>query len=209
MGRATMRRRGTQRQSPCDAPQASSVAGKTRSVDMMKVNDQLVLTDLPGLPSRDHQVTRMWDAVWEPLVFDYLRRCDSLLGMVYVHDIRWKVRHPMRSHAIPSDPIRSNPIPSDPIRSHPILIPSRPIRPDPARSGSSPISSHPVQSNPIQSNPIQSNPIRIHCIRSDHDPITIRSRPDPTRSHPILYPQHPSPPHPLGTSRSPQGFAVS
>ena len=34
---------------------ASSVAGKTRSVDLMLVNERLVLADLPGLPSRDHQ----------------------------------------------------------------------------------------------------------------------------------------------------------
>ena len=36
---------------------ASSVAGKTRSVDMMKVNEKLILTDLPGLPSRDYQAS--------------------------------------------------------------------------------------------------------------------------------------------------------
>jgi len=76
---------------------ASSVAGKTRSVDMMVVNEQLVLADLPGLPSRDHQVAHMWDTVWEPLVFDYVRQCDSLLAMVYVHDIRWKVSPRVRS----------------------------------------------------------------------------------------------------------------
>ncbi len=70
---------------------ASSVAGKTRSVDMMLVNERLVLTDLPGLPSRDGQVTAMWEGAWRPLVFDYFRRCDSLVGMLYVHDVRWKV----------------------------------------------------------------------------------------------------------------------
>ena len=69
---------------------ASSVAGKTRSVDMMLVNERLVLTDLPGLPSRDGQVTTMWETQWEPLVFEYVRRCPSLLGMLYVHDVRWK-----------------------------------------------------------------------------------------------------------------------
>jgi len=70
---------------------ASSVAGKTRSVDMMRVNSGLVVTDLPGLPSRDHQVAHLWDSIWEPLVFDYIRQCDELLAMVYAHDIRWKV----------------------------------------------------------------------------------------------------------------------
>jgi len=76
---------------------ASSVAGKTRSVDMMKVNEKLVLTDLPGLPSRDHQVAHMWDTVWEPLVFNYMRQCDQLRSMIYVHDIRWKVSPQVRS----------------------------------------------------------------------------------------------------------------
>jgi len=70
---------------------ASSVAGKTRSVDMMLVNERVVLTDLPGLPSRDGQVTAMWEGAWRPLVFDYVRRCDSLVGMLYVHDVRWKI----------------------------------------------------------------------------------------------------------------------
>ena len=76
---------------------ASSVAGKTRSVDMMRVNEQLVVTDLPGLPSRDHQVSHIWETTWEPLVFDYIRQCDELLAMVYVHDIRWKVSPRVRS----------------------------------------------------------------------------------------------------------------
>mmetsp|Transcript_43267 Transcript_43267/g.80538 ORF Transcript_43267/g.80538 Transcript_43267/m.80538 type:complete len:396 (+) Transcript_43267:45-1232(+) len=70
---------------------ASSTAGKTRSVDMLLVNDRIVLTDLPGLPSRDGQVTEMWDRTFQPLIMDYVKRCDSLLGMIYTHDIRWKV----------------------------------------------------------------------------------------------------------------------
>ena len=70
---------------------ASSVAGKTRSVDMMLVNEQVVVTDLPGLPSRDHQVSGMWETAWRPLVLDYLRRCEGLRCMLYVHDVRWKV----------------------------------------------------------------------------------------------------------------------
>jgi len=75
---------------------ASSVAGKTRSVDMMLVNDRIVLTDLPGLPSRDGQVTAMWEGAWRPLVFEYIKQCDSLLGMLYVHDVRWKVSSQVR-----------------------------------------------------------------------------------------------------------------
>jgi len=70
---------------------ASSVAGKTRSVDMMLVNSKMVLTDLPGLPSRDHQVEKLWASSWEPLVLAYIRECRSLRAMVYAHDVRWKV----------------------------------------------------------------------------------------------------------------------
>ena len=76
---------------------SSSVAGKTRSVDMMVVNEKLVLTDLPGLPSRDHQVAAMWEKSWEPLVFQYIRRCEGLRCMLYVHDVRWKITHYVRS----------------------------------------------------------------------------------------------------------------
>lgn len=70
---------------------ASSVAGKTRSVDLMRVNDRVVIADLPGLPSRDGQVTQVYENYWGPLIYDYMRRCDTLLAMVYVHDIRWRV----------------------------------------------------------------------------------------------------------------------
>ena len=99
---------------------ASSRAGKTTAVDLMLVNQQLVVADLPGLPSRDHQVSEMWQRSWSPLVMEYIRRCDSLRvrssgpvstrerqhrrngcsrasdsartqAMVYVHDVRWKV----------------------------------------------------------------------------------------------------------------------
>ena len=84
---------------------ASSVAGKTRSVDMMRVNEKVVLTDLPGLPSRDHQVSAIWETNWRPLVLDYIASCDSLRAMLYVHDIRWKVNSP---------PTPLNPPPSTP-----------------------------------------------------------------------------------------------
>ena len=67
------------------------MAGKTRSVDMMLVNGAFVFTDLPGLPSRDHQVERIWHSEWRPLVDAYLREAPDLRAMIYVHDIRWKV----------------------------------------------------------------------------------------------------------------------
>lgn len=87
---------------------ASSVAGKTRSVDLMLVNERVVITDLPGLPSRDHQVAGMWERTWQPLVFQYIRRCEPLHAMIYVHDVRWKVTSYVRefleeveSHGLP------------------------------------------------------------------------------------------------------------
>lgn len=75
---------------------ASSVAGKTRAIDMFLVNDRVVLADLPGLPSRDGQVTQMWEGAWRPLVDEYVKRCGSLRAMLYVHDIRWKVSPQVR-----------------------------------------------------------------------------------------------------------------
>ena len=90
---------------------ASSVAGKTRSVDLMLVNERVVLTDLPGLPSRDHQVAHMWERAWRPLVFQYMRKCEDLRCMLYVHDVRWKVTSYVREFL---DDVRaSSPCPPD------------------------------------------------------------------------------------------------
>ena len=60
---------------------ASSVAGKTKAVDLMLVNQRLVLADLPGLPSRDHQVEYQWESSWRPLVLEYVRRERLLLEL--------------------------------------------------------------------------------------------------------------------------------
>ena len=87
---------------------ASSVAGKTRSVDMMLVNERVVLTDLPGLPSRDGQVTAMWEGAWRPLVMDYVNGCDSLVGMLYIHDVRWKISSLVREFL---DDVRASGLP--------------------------------------------------------------------------------------------------
>ena len=46
---------------------ASSAAGKTRAVDLLLANGRLVLADLPGLPSRDGQARKQWDAQWRAL----------------------------------------------------------------------------------------------------------------------------------------------
>mmetsp|Transcript_30389 Transcript_30389/g.66644 ORF Transcript_30389/g.66644 Transcript_30389/m.66644 type:complete len:451 (+) Transcript_30389:36-1388(+) len=70
---------------------SSSVSCKTRTVDMFELNSRLVVTDLPGIPSRDHQGVVQWERDYEPLVFEYLRECTSLRALLYLHDIRWKV----------------------------------------------------------------------------------------------------------------------
>ena len=70
---------------------ASSMAGKTTAVDMMQINERFVLTDLPGLPSRDHQVEQKWEETWRPLVMQYIEGAPTLRAMLYLHDIRWKV----------------------------------------------------------------------------------------------------------------------
>ena len=49
---------------------ASSVQNKTRSVDFLCVNNQLVLTDLPGYPDRTHN--KVWDEQLAELVDAYL-----------------------------------------------------------------------------------------------------------------------------------------
>ena len=70
---------------------ASSVAGKTKSVDLFLVNDQFVLTDFPGLPSRDGQVDGMWRGKWRNLIRAYLENAEDLRSFLFIHDARWPV----------------------------------------------------------------------------------------------------------------------
>jgi len=70
---------------------ASSIAGKTNSVDMFIVNDAFVLTDFPGMPSTDPQVDGMWRGKWRPLIKAYMSKVPDLRAFIYVHDIRWPI----------------------------------------------------------------------------------------------------------------------
>lgn len=74
---------------------SSSVAGKTRTIDFIVVNDRVVLTDLPGLPARDGQTTMLWDTVFEPLFRAYLDSPIDLRAMFFLHDCRWRVSTPI------------------------------------------------------------------------------------------------------------------
>ncbi|XRA97170.1 GTP-binding protein [Pycnococcus provasolii] len=74
---------------------ASSVQNKTRSVDFLCVNNQLVLTDLPGYPDRTHN--KVWDEQLAELVDAYLSMSQGddarfdLRAALFLFDIRWDV----------------------------------------------------------------------------------------------------------------------
>jgi len=70
---------------------ASSVPGKTKTVDLFLVNDTFVIADFPGMPSTDPQVEGMWKGKWRPLIKSYMTEVKDLRGFVFIHDIRWPV----------------------------------------------------------------------------------------------------------------------
>mmetsp|Transcript_15957 Transcript_15957/g.22383 ORF Transcript_15957/g.22383 Transcript_15957/m.22383 type:complete len:270 (-) Transcript_15957:185-994(-) len=70
---------------------ASSVAGKTKTIDMFVVNDAFVITDFPGMPSTDPQVDGMWKGKWRPLIKDYMTQVNDIRSFIYIHDIRWPI----------------------------------------------------------------------------------------------------------------------
>lgn len=59
------------------AAKASSVAGRTKSIDFYCINDRFVLVDFPGYPDPDSvahmSVADSWTRQWEKLVMGYLR----------------------------------------------------------------------------------------------------------------------------------------
>lgn len=61
------------------AAKASSVPGRTKSIDFYCINNRFVLVDLPGYPDPEelaHQaVLRKWEAHWQDLVLTYLQMC--------------------------------------------------------------------------------------------------------------------------------------
>mmetsp|Transcript_3141 Transcript_3141/g.4704 ORF Transcript_3141/g.4704 Transcript_3141/m.4704 type:complete len:250 (-) Transcript_3141:89-838(-) len=70
---------------------ASSVPGKTRSVDLFIINDKFVLADFPGMPSTDPQLDGQWRAKWRPLVKEYMANVVDLRAFIYIHDVRWPI----------------------------------------------------------------------------------------------------------------------
>ncbi|GAB5373257.1 hypothetical protein AAMO2058_001735000 [Amorphochlora amoebiformis] len=70
---------------------ASSVTGKTRSVDLFVVNNRFILVDLPGFPGVDGQASRLWSEEFEPLVQVYFNEAPDLRAMLFAHDVRWAV----------------------------------------------------------------------------------------------------------------------
>mmetsp|Transcript_8835 Transcript_8835/g.21210 ORF Transcript_8835/g.21210 Transcript_8835/m.21210 type:complete len:299 (+) Transcript_8835:75-971(+) len=76
---------------------SSSVAGKTRTIDWIVVNNKVVLTDLPGLPARDGQTSLLWDNVFEPLFQCYMESKIDMRAMFFLHDSRWRVSSPIRN----------------------------------------------------------------------------------------------------------------
>ncbi len=71
---------------------ASSVAGKTRQLDFMVVNERFILVDTPGLPTRDHQTLKLWHTEFQPLFNSYLS-CTKARLFIYAHDCRWRTTY--------------------------------------------------------------------------------------------------------------------
>jgi GTP-binding protein len=64
----------------------SNTPGRTREINFFRVNDALVLVDLPGYGySRQSKAQR---ALWRPLVEGYLRSSPQLRGVVQLLDVR-------------------------------------------------------------------------------------------------------------------------
>ncbi|KAJ1456298.1 hypothetical protein M885DRAFT_587222 [Pelagophyceae sp. CCMP2097] len=69
---------------------SSSVPGKTKTVDLMRINDKLVLVDLPGLPARDGQIEKDWKKTFQTLINAYIVSSKPRL-LLFAHDIRWGI----------------------------------------------------------------------------------------------------------------------
>ena len=64
----------------------SRTPGRTREINFFKVNDQFILTDLPGYGYA--RISKEKKADWKPLIEDYLRLTKDLSGVVLLLDIR-------------------------------------------------------------------------------------------------------------------------
>ena len=64
----------------------SRTPGRTREINFFKVNDQFILTDLPGYGYA--RISKEKKADWKPLIEGYLRLTPALSGVVLLLDIR-------------------------------------------------------------------------------------------------------------------------
>lgn len=64
----------------------SRTPGRTREINFFKVNEQFILTDLPGYGYA--RISKERKADWKPLIEGYLRLTPALAGVVQLLDIR-------------------------------------------------------------------------------------------------------------------------
>jgi GTP-binding protein len=68
------------------AARVSNTPGRTREINFFKVNDQVILVDLPGYGYA--RVSKDRKAEWKPMIEGYLRGSRQLRGIVQLLDIR-------------------------------------------------------------------------------------------------------------------------
>ncbi|HEY9479661.1 MAG TPA: ribosome biogenesis GTP-binding protein YihA/YsxC [Gemmatimonadaceae bacterium] len=64
----------------------SKTPGKTREINFFRVNQELILADLPGYGYA--RVSKGQRAEWQPLIEEYLHRSKMLRGVVQLIDVR-------------------------------------------------------------------------------------------------------------------------
>ena len=64
----------------------SKTPGKTREINFFRVNQELILADLPGYGYA--RVSKGQRAEWQPLIEEYLNRSKMLRGVVQLIDVR-------------------------------------------------------------------------------------------------------------------------
>ncbi|CAJ1401133.1 unnamed protein product [Effrenium voratum] len=98
------------------AAKASSVPGRTNSIDFYCVNNRFVLVDLPGYPDPEelaHQgVLKKWEAHWQDLVFTYLQMCaDGHYDLRLMLQLQQTKRRPSRACRMFVDELRAKDLP--------------------------------------------------------------------------------------------------
>jgi GTP-binding protein len=64
----------------------SRTPGRTREINFFRVNDQMVLVDLPGYGYA--RISKQQRAGWAPLIEEYLQTSERLQGVVHLLDVR-------------------------------------------------------------------------------------------------------------------------